>query len=159
MDEPCRSYLVERLQGEVYGERLFRALAACSEEAGHAHKWRVLERLETATKERIRTSLRSSGVEVIDDPESAARGTSDGERFARMPRDAFLDRFRAELAALVAKLAAAERLAPADTPERALLRAITDHERALLEFVERELGGRGKTSLEPALALLDPPRS
>jgi hypothetical protein len=30
-----------------------------------------------------------------------------------------------------------------------LLRAVTDHERALLEFVDRELAGRDRDSLAP----------
>jgi len=57
----------------------------------------------------------------------------------------------------VTEFESAEALAPAG--DRALARHITDHERALLEFTDRELAGRSEDSAEPVLAfLVNPPR-
>ena len=56
-----RSYLVERYQGEVYGEALFQAMAAGCSDARRVEKLRRLEQLERETKEFGAVEVRCRG--------------------------------------------------------------------------------------------------
>jgi hypothetical protein len=73
------------------------------------------------------------------------------ERLCAVPWPELMKGLRPELEKFVREFREAENLAPRGEEE--LARYITDHERALLEFVQLELEGREKDSLEPIRAL------
>jgi len=151
-----QAYLVERHDGEVYGEAIFATMAETSADAAQRYKIRVLEALERETKQVIARALEARGVRVEESAERWKQGEEFGHKLARVPWELFMKGFRPELARFVAEFESAEASAPLD--DRALARHITDHERALLEFTDRELAGRAADSAEPVLAfLVNPP--
>ena len=152
-DDPYRRYLLERFQGEVYGEALFRTLAERCDTQSRARKWRALERLEVETQRAIADALDRCGAAARPDAEQIELGVRHGEERSRVPWLALLRDFRAELEALVGKLERGEKLART-AAEADVLRRITAHERALLEWAVRELDGRAD-SLEPVYAMLE----
>jgi hypothetical protein len=154
ISDECKAYLLERHQGEVYGESLFGSLAARAGGGERQRKWRVLERLERETKERIGSFLERSGIGTTGISDSVRRGESDAERLAGIPWPDLLHGFRKELRRFLALFEEAERLDPSEGEVRRLLQHISAHERALLEFVTRELDGRPEDSLDPVLGLL-----
>ena len=154
ISDECKAYLLERHQGEVYGESLFGSLAARTSGEERQRKWRVLERLERETKERIGSFLEGSGIGITGVSESVRRGEGDAERLAGIPWRDLLQGFRKELRRFVTLFEQSEELDPSEAEVRTLLRHISTHERALLEFVTRELEGRPEDSLEPVLGLL-----
>ena len=149
------AYLLERYQGEVYGEALFRTLAQHTADSQARYKWKTLEQLERETKERIRSALEKLGCDPSEDLGKRALGERHGEQLASRPRLDFMNDFRAELERIVAKFEEAERQCPPDGRE--LLRHITKHERALLDFTVLEIGGRTEDSVGHVLALLEQP--
>jgi hypothetical protein len=148
-------YLTERFQGEVYGEAVFAGMADAETDADARYKWRVLEALERETKEFLERALRERGAEAEPSDEARIQGEKFGRRLASVPRATLMAGFRSEVAKFVAEYEAAEALAPADG--LAIARHVTAHERAILEFVDRELAGRVTESVEPVLALLASP--
>ena len=148
-------YLIERFQGEVYGEAVFKAMADAEPDADARWKWRVLETLERETKEYLDRALRARGHEVKASEERWAQGLRFGARLASVPRAVFLPGLRSEVLKFVAEYEAAEALAPADG--RAVAQHFTAHERAILDFADLELAGRGHESTAPVLALLANP--
>lgn len=122
-------YLIERFQGEVYGEAVFAAMADADPDPEARYKWRVLEALERETKEYLERALRDRGHSVEESQELRAQGDKLGR--------------------------SAERSAPADG--LAIARHVTAHERAILEFADREIAGRTADSPGPVLALLSSP--
>ncbi len=147
-----RAYLIERYQGEVYGEALFRALAEREGHAERRQKWRTLQQLERETKERIRPAVAELGATTEEDPARCKEGEDLAARLAAVPWDDLMKGFRTELEKFVREFEKAEELAPPEGAE--LARDITRHEKALLEFAVRELEGREAHSLEPVAALL-----
>ena len=129
--------LATRHAGEVSGEAVFAGLANGTEDAGQRHKWRVCEALERETKELLARELAQRGERVDENPEHKKQGEELGARLARVPWNMLLTRLRPELVKFVDEYAADEAAAPADG--LALAQHITRHERALLEFVDREL--------------------
>jgi hypothetical protein len=149
------TYLVERFQGEVYGEAVFKAMADAEQDPEARWKWRVLETLERETKEYLDAALRARGHEAKPSEESWAQGLRFGKRLASVPRAVFLPGLRGEVLKFVAEYEAAEALAPADG--RVIAQHVTAHERAILDFADLELAGRGHESAAPVLALLANP--
>ena len=149
------TYLIERFQGEVYGEALFQAMAEAEADPETRWKWRVLETLERETKEYLDRALRARGHEVKPSDENWAQGLKLGKRLAAVPRAVFMPGLRGEVVKFVAEYEAAEALAPADG--RAIAQHVTAHERAILDFTDLELAGRGSESTAPVLALLANP--
>ena len=152
-----RGYVIERYQGEVYGEALFRALAEQETNEQRREKWRVLEQLERETKERIRPAVAELGATTEEDPARIKEGEDLAARLAAVPWGDLMKGFRSELERFVSEFEKAEALAPPGGVE--LLRDITRHEKALLEFSVREIEGHEAHSLEPVLALLREPTS
>lgn len=149
------TYLTERFQGEVYGEAVFQAMAEAEADPDMRWKWRVLETLERETKEYLDRALRVRGHEVKPSDEAWAQGRKLGTRLAGVPRAVFLPGLRGEVQKFVAEYEAAEALAPADG--RVIAQHVTAHERAILDFTDLELAGRGTESPSPVLALLANP--
>lgn len=154
MSDDYATAIHKAFQGEVYGEALFRGLAERATDPARAYKWRVLERLETETKERIRPLAEQLFGAVREDAERE-RGEKDAAKFSPIPWPSLMGGFRNELLNFVAGFEELEAEGPDE--DRALLKRITAHERALLAFAEREVGGRSDASLEPVLELLDEP--
>ena len=154
-------YLDERFQGEVFGEAIFAAMADAEPDALARYKWRVLEALERETKEYLGRALRERGHAADPSEEQRVNGDKLGRRLVSVPRAMFMAGFRTEVARFVAEYEAAEAHAPADG--LAIARHVTAHERAILDFTDREIAGRSADSPEPVLALLanppPPPRS
>jgi hypothetical protein len=150
------TYLEERFQGEVYGEALFRTMAELAEDPERARKFRVLEQLERQTKERLLPALREAGGSGAENPERVRDGEKLGGSLAKAPWIDLMRGFEQELRRFVEEFERAEALAPAG--QEMLLRYVTAHERALLEFAIRELETRSAAdSLEAVLELLRKP--
>ena len=155
--QECKTYLIERHQGEVYGETLFRSLAERATDDSRRHKLRVLERLERDTKRRIRSFLEQLGTDVVDDARSVQRGEDDAQTFAGLDWNRLMQGFRVELAKFVSAFEQSESLAASHGEAQDLVRHITMHERALLDFATRELQGLDERSLESVLRILEAP--
>src|SRR5262245_6580599 len=137
-----KTYVNERFDGEVVGEALFRVMPDRCAVADHALKLRTLQQLERQTKEMLAVEVRLLGGTAAERAELVSKGESIGARLAGVAWPALMKRFRVELVRFVDAFERAEHLA---APGReTLLRAVTDHERALLEFVDRELAGRAR---------------
>jgi hypothetical protein len=150
------TYLEERYQGEVYGEALFRTMAERCDEPQRVAKLRVLEQLERETKEAILPALLEVGGSGKESAERVADGETLGAQLANAPWPDLMRGFQTELARFVADFEAAESLAPAD--EQPLLRQVTAHERALLDFANRESDPDDERDpLESVVALLRSP--
>lgn len=155
MNDDYVAYLHECFQGEVLGEALGAALAESASNPDHRRKWRTFERLERETKQRIWRALEARGETVRDDPHQRTEAAKWAARYGAMPWDEAMAALRPVIEKYVRYFEKRERQAPADG--RDVARAITQHERALLEFTVRELDGRSETSLEPIARLLDEP--
>ena len=150
------AYLEERFQGEVYGEALFRTLAERCNEPDRARKLRVLAQLERETKEMILPALLEAGGTGDESAERIAEGETLGAQLAGAPWRDLMRGFQSELARFVADFERAESLAPEGKASKAtLLRHVTAHERALLDFATRELDpATSRDPLESVVALL-----
>ncbi len=146
------AYLEECYQGEVGGEALFRAMANATQDEQAARKLRVLEQLERETKEFLRPELEAAGGAVTEDPKRIADGKKLGTRLARMAWPELMRTFESSLVRFIAHFEKSESLAPRGKED--VLRHVTAHERALLEFTKLEIAGRGAESLAPVVALL-----
>jgi hypothetical protein len=151
-----KTYLEERFQGEVYGEALFRTMARLCEDPARARKFRVLEQLERETKELLLPALREAGGSGEQNPERITEGETLGTTLAKAPWLDLMRGFREELQRFVGDFERSEALAPAG--KESLLRHVTTHERALLDFATRELeASEAGDSLESVVALLRAP--
>ena len=146
------TYLEECFQGEVYGEALFRSMVGACKSAEAAGKLRVLERLERETKELLRPAVIETGGSGEEDPERIAQGETLGVRLAGLQWLPLMRSFEPPLRRFVESFRRSESLAPPGKEQ--LVRHVTAHEQALLDFVTRELEGRTGDSLVPVLALL-----
>jgi len=142
-----RAYVQRCFDGEVVGEAIFRKMVALCAVSDHARKLRALEQLERETKELMAVEVRALGADAVERAELIAQGEKVGARLAGVAWPELMRIFRVELARYVSEFTAAESLAPPG--KETLLRQFTEHERALLEFVDRELAGRTDDSLEP----------
>lgn len=154
----ARDYL-ERIstayRGEVYGERLFEAMAAGCADAGRRHKLTVLAQLERETKDALKPLLARLGGDTGEDPERQAQGTADGTGFAKLEWDALMRRYRERVPRFLPGFETLEAEGP--QRDRAILHRLTEHSRAFGAFVELELSGREADSLAPVLARLQTP--
>lgn len=149
------AYLHECFQGEVLGEALGAALAESASNPDHRRKWRAFEQIERETKERIRLALEARGETVREDPTQFAEARKWADRYGAMPWGEAMATLKPVIEKYVRYFEKREAQAPADGIDVA--RAITRHERAMLEFTIREIGGYSETSLEPIVRLLDEP--
>jgi hypothetical protein len=153
--EAYRSYLEERFQGEVYGEATMRTMAqVCADtDPERAAKLRVLEQLERETKERLLPAVKEAGGSGEPNPARIEEGERLGVQMASAPWGDLMRGMCTEIEKLVDEFERSEALAPAG--RESVLKAVTDHERALLEFARREIDGNDAgESLAPVRALL-----
>ena len=99
-----RSYLVERYQGEVYGEALFQAMAAGCNDAERVGKLRLLERLERETKEFLRPALVETGGLPTESAERIREGQTLGSQLASAPWADLMQGFQQEIQRFVEEL-------------------------------------------------------
>ncbi len=150
------TYLEERFQGEVFGEALFGTMAAACDDPARARKLRVLEQLERETKEFLLPLLEEAGYSGEESADRIADGEKLGAQLAKAPWPDLIRGFQTELERFVGEFEHAEALAPAG--KESLLRHVTAHERALLDFSNREIEGDEAGSLDAVISLLrDPP--
>lgn len=151
-----QNFLAELLEwycGEVGGEAFFSALAHGAGEPGRAAKWRKLAQLEQYVAGRLRTELEARGVQMPTAAADLQRGLNSAQEYASLTWREALSRLRPVLVRYVRDFQAAESRMPEEVLP--LARFVTDHERALLEFVTRELDHDGQHSLDSVLGLLD----
>lgn len=148
-------YLVERHEGEVYGEAVFKAMAEHTAEPEARWRWQVLETLERETKELLARELRARGHEPQESAQKWSEGLTLGKTLAAVPRDFLMKGLRGEVVKFVAEYEAAEPLAPPEGAE--LARYITAHERAILEMIDLEFADPAADSTGPVRKLLANP--
>jgi hypothetical protein len=154
-ERDMQKYLAEILEwhgGEVGGEAFFSALAQSTVEPALADKWRKLAQLEQYVAGRLRTVLEARGVRLPPATVDQQRGLSSAQNYATLTWREALSRLRPELVGYVRAFQAAESSMPEELLP--LARFVTEHERALLEFVTRELDQDGRHSMDRVLALL-----
>jgi hypothetical protein len=154
--DPGQTFLsrVERAyQGEVYGEALYRGLAAAIADPIRSEKWRVLAELEVVTKAQMRDLVAKLGGDVEESETFRQKGIDNVQKYACLPWTDFMDRYSRELEPVIVRYAELETLC---APEDAVtLRFLTEHEVVTKAFCDLELEGRADISIEPTLALLD----
>jgi hypothetical protein len=150
-----QKYLAELLEwysGEIGGEAFFNALAQGADNPGVARKWQKLAQLEQCVAGRLRTALEARGVPLPAAAADRSRGLNSAQAYANLAWREALNRLRQELVGFVRDFQAAESRMPEDILP--LAQFVTEHERALLEFVTRELDQDGYQSLDRVLGLL-----
>ena len=145
--------LLEFYCDEIVGEAFFTALAQNSSEPDRGAKWRTLASLERTVAARLRAALEAHGVSIPAPAPDQRRGVESAQAYAGLTWGQALERLRPELDRYVCDFQAAESRMPADLLP--LARFVTAHERALLEFVTRELDQDGQHSLDGVLAMMD----
>lgn len=146
----CESY-----QGESYGQALFRELAKRTKDPEKNYKWRVLERLEIETKERLLPLVKKLGGNTEEAPENTERGITDARSMAEKHWEELMHSFDQMLPKYVRFFEKLETMAPEE--DRNILKAVTAHELAIQTFASKELSGEGDHSIEPVLKLLEEP--
>ena len=76
MADDYATYLLERYQGEVYGEVALGAMAEAATDPERARKLRYLEQLERETKERLRPALEEIGGSTEPSAEGVAEAVA-----------------------------------------------------------------------------------
>ena len=155
MSEKYRAYLQDCFQGEVLGEALGGVLADKAQDPTQQQKWRYVEQLERETKERIRVVLQALGENTQEDPAKREEGKVWGEGLARLSWAEAMAKLKPALEKYIRYFEKNEQLAPAEG--QAIVRHITQHERALLAFTVRELEGQSADSLAPIQQILAHP--
>jgi hypothetical protein len=150
-----QKYLAEILEwygGEIGGEAFFSALAQGTVEPALADKWRKLAQLERYVAGQLCTALEARGVQLPPATADRQRGVDSAKDYASLTWREALTRLRPELVGYVRAFQAAESRMPEEILP--LARLVTEHERALLEFVTCELDQGGRHSLDRVLSLL-----
>ena len=148
-----KTYLAQRFQGEVFGQAMFRTMADLCDDPARAQKLRLLEQLERETKEFLVPAMREAGHSCDESPERINEGETLGAALVSVPWTELMQGFQKEFRQFADEFETAEALAPAG--KESVLRHVTTHERALLDFATRELeGSRVGDSLQSVVALL-----
>lgn len=148
-------YLAELLEwycGEVAGEAFFSGLAHRTGEPELAAKWQKLAQLEQHVGGRLRLALQSHGIPIPSAAADLKRGLISAQAYASLPWREVLNRLQPELVSYVRDFGTAESRMPEELLP--LARFVTEHERALLEFVTRELDQDRHHSLDSVRRLL-----
>jgi len=143
---------------EVQGEAVYSALHGAAKTDAERLRWATLLQLETETKAWLRAPMLANGVSIAEPTEERDKGVALARPLGALPwavqmqalreaiRGDFIPRYQAHAEA------ARERGAG---DEEAVCRYMVEHERAQLEFAERELAGASSDrSLEPLVKLL-----
>lgn len=144
--------------GAAYGfatdrEALFAALARRRWSEDRSAKFRVLQRLENETVALLGSILDAADAADIRPRSPAASSVRSRARALAARR--WIDVMEAlggDLATRISQIERIERLAPSGEIEP--LARVTAHHTALQMFMRLELAGRGRESIQPALALI-----
>jgi hypothetical protein len=153
---PHLAALQEFYQGEILGEAMFDAMLRSARDHDERYKLGLMLQLETETKARLRPVLAAQGLPLQEDP----RMRPDGERFGRALDGAD---WNAKMRALAESIGQTwlpryrELTAILPPPLRPIGQSMVEHEQALLEMAQRELGGQLQPSDEPVRNLLAHP--
>jgi len=137
---------------EVNGEATYAAAARWTRSPEHRARWQVLADLETRMKDRVAAEIVARGGVALERTLDIRAGRVIGAVIAALPWRVMLWGLR-----LVTRRTTHfwERLGAEHPDENAeLLADLTAHERAQVEFAQRELAGDCDRSLEPVRALL-----
>jgi hypothetical protein len=150
--------LLEFYSGEVLGEAIYSALLSAARSDDERLKWGTLLQLETETKAWLRAPMVAHGVSIAEPTAERDKGVALAEQLESLPwtvqiqalreaiRNDFIPRYQGHADAARERGAA---------DERAVCLYMVEHERAQLEFAERELAGASSDrSLEPLVKLL-----
>lgn len=144
-------YLVGAYEGEVGGHAYFNRLAACYTDPDQSQKLECLARLEKRTAEWLRPVLARYGLTARPDAESGVRGIKAADADAEKSWQQLIIHFRDDYAPYILEF---ETLEAAGTDEdQPALRALTQHEVAIVEFAKRELAAVQPSEL-PVASLL-----
>jgi hypothetical protein len=137
--------------GEVYGERAFLALHAAAKSPRDAHHFAALLQLETETKARLRPLMLRHGLSLAERHDEAA--VAHRVTAYRAQTWAEYVAFMAErLAPFVERYQAIAASGPKE--DQPILRAVVEHEEALLAWARAECAGASEASLKPILSRL-----
>ena len=153
--------LRELYNGEVYGESLFSALVGLARNTDERLKWSVVLQLETETKAWLRAPTVAHGVSIEERPEDRDKGLARARERASLPwpraMQSMYDGLSGHYVPLYQSFADAAR-ARGKVEEEAVCPYMVEHERALVEFAQRELAGASLAqSLEPIQKFLKYP--
>ena len=150
--------LLEFYGGEVLGEAIYSALLAAARSDDERLKWGTLLQLETETKAWLRAPMVAHGVSIAEQTADRDKGLAMAEQVKSLPwtaqmqvvreaiRNEFIPRYQGHADAARERGAA---------DEVAVCLYMVEHERAQLEFAERELAGQSSDrSLEPLVKFL-----
>lgn len=130
-------YLVSAYEGEIGGHAYFNRLAACYADPNQSQKLECLARLEQRTAEWLRPVLARYGLTPCPDAETCDRSIERADVDAGETWQQLIVHFRDDYPPYILKFEAME-AAGADEDQSAL-RALTQHEVAIVEFAKREL--------------------
>ena len=145
--------LLDWHRDEISAQAMFEELAQATDDLDCARKWRSLARLEAHVARHIASALAERGVAVPAPHADQARRTRSGNPYLKLSWREAMEEMRPWLARYVGEFEAAESRLPTDLLP--LARFVTAHERALLDFVTRELDRGGRDSLATVQRVLD----
>jgi hypothetical protein len=152
--DPAFAILLEWYRGELGGEMLFAGLAAAAADPACAAKWNVLAELEHATGQRLAEAIVASGgrsLSAAGDQAHDAVARIDSLRGLGWPQlMTWLHGIAVD--ALESMTAEARSLPPQFA---SLVECVLAHERALVEFADRELAGDEPNALAAVRVLLE----
>ena len=146
MDDEYRSLLIDAYKGELFGEALFGAFAACEADGEPAEKLRALERIEGDTATRLKRLVDAAAIDISDTDVAATReqGRAIGSQRQRMGR---VREGSARCPAPIPRQFRAVAFDSRPTLGDPALVALVAHEQAINAFAELELAGESSCSL------------
>jgi hypothetical protein len=153
--------LAEFYRGEVLGEAFYSTLLGAARSDDERLKWGTLLQLETETKAWLRAPMVAGGVSIAEPAADRDNGIAVAERFKALPwavqMQALRDAISSDFIPRYQGYADAARARGARDQEAVCLYMV-EHEKAQVEFAERELAGAGSDrSLEPIVKFLKYP--
>jgi hypothetical protein len=144
--------LVAAYQGEVRGEATFLSLAEHATAAEEIGTWRVLARLEAATRQRLLPLMEKYGLNTTPDEDQRRLGQERGKARAAAGFAATIKSMTETLPRFLALYARLEAEGPPE--DRAELSFLNAHEVALHDFATRALADGGRDALRSVRTLL-----
>ncbi len=153
--------LLEFYGSEVRGEAIYSAILSLAENDEERLKWGTLLQLETETKAWLRAPMVAQGVSIAEQSDDRDKGIALAEQFKAVPwriqMQALHDVIASDVIPRYQAYVATVQERGGNDEERVCLYMI-EHERAQVEFTERELAGvRADRSLEPLIKFLKYP--
>ena len=137
---------------ETRGEASCRMHARCTDDAEQRSKWLLLAELESITKEALVHDLRANGIVIEENLEKRREGELRAEQSAGLAWLDLMAQLRPHILFYVDEVRAIAATALAE--ERLLALRLCEHEEVWLTFIDRELAGDSKSSMEPILGHL-----